>query len=69
MLWDLIQQCQISNRQQETDYLAARTRSTNERVLALAAELETTRAQLRRLTELLEARFGEDLNGDGRVGR
>ncbi len=69
MLWDLLQQYQIANRQSESEALAKRTHTLDRRVHQLELELKATRAQLKCLTELLESRFGEDLNGDGKVGR
>jgi len=73
MLWDLIQHFQISgeaeSRAQETRQLANRSRALADRVGQLESDLEQTRAQLRALTEILERRFGEDLNDDGKVGR
>jgi uncharacterized coiled-coil protein SlyX len=73
MLWDLIQHFQISgeaeSRAQETRQLANRSRALADRVGQLEQELDRTRAQLRALTELLERRFGEDLNGDGKITR
>jgi len=69
MLWDLLQQCQISRRHEETKALASRAHTLSDRVTHLEKELKSTRAQLRLLTELLEGRLGEDLNGDGKVGR
>lgn len=69
MLWDLIQQAQISAEQSKGNEATDRAELLERRVLRLEEELLTTRNQLRRLTEILEERFGEDLNGDGRVGR
>jgi chaperonin cofactor prefoldin len=69
MLWDLIQQIQIGNRRNESETLDHRAESLERRVLRLEEKLINTRASLRRLTELLEQRFGEDLNDDGKIGR
>ncbi|MEQ2009185.1 MAG: hypothetical protein ABMA26_20575 [Limisphaerales bacterium] len=69
MLWDLLQQYQIANRQSEGEALAKRTHTLDGRVHQLELEINATRAQLKQLTEILENRFGEDLNGDGKVGR
>jgi len=69
MLWDLLQQCQIARRHGETEALATKAQTLSDRVTRLEQELKSTRAQLRLLTELLEGRLGEDLNGDGKVGR
>jgi chaperonin cofactor prefoldin len=69
MLWDLIQQVQLSHRRAESETLDHRAESLERRVLRLEEELIRTRGQLRALTELLERRFGEDLNGDGQIGR
>ncbi len=69
MLWDLIQQVQISAAKSKGAEAVNRAEQLEQKVLRLEAELLTTRNQLRRLTEILETRFGEDMNGDGRVGR
>lgn len=68
MLWDLIQQVQISAADSKGKEATNRAELLERRVLRLEEELLNTRGQLRRLTEILEERFGEDLNGDGRVG-
>ncbi|MSR43643.1 MAG: hypothetical protein EXS29_07125 [Pedosphaera sp.] len=69
MLWDLIQQVQISAAKSKGTEAADHAKQLERRVLRLEEELLVTRNQLRRLTEILESRFGEDLNGDGKVGR
>ena len=69
MLWDLIQQAQISSTESKSRAASSRAEELERRVARLEEELLATRSQLRRLTEILEQRFGEDLNGDGRVGR
>ncbi len=69
MLWDLIQQVQIRAAKSKGAEAVAHAEQLERQVLRLEEELGATRQQLRRLTEILEARFGEDLNGDGRVGR
>ncbi len=61
MLWDLIQQCQISNRHNEV-------KSLEQRVQSLESELYTTRSLLETLMQRLEQRLGEDLDGDGKIG-
>ena len=69
MLWDLIQQAQISSAESKSRAASSRAEELERRVARLEEELLATRSQLRRLTEILEQRFGEDLNGDGQVGR
>ncbi|MHC4778501.1 MAG: hypothetical protein ACYTFG_08005 [Planctomycetota bacterium] len=59
--WDLMQQSQISNQEQRAD-------SIEDRVQWLERELDRTNDLLYRLLEVLETRFGEDLDGDGRIG-
>jgi len=61
-LWDIIQQGQISNVSRDQGDLMAR-------VARLEDELVRTNRALMQLVEGLEKRFGEDLDGDGRVGR
>ena len=60
-LWDLIQHNQISDQR-------SRTSSMEARVGQLERELDDTRRTLQALMERLEKHFGEDIDGDGRVG-
>lgn len=61
LFWDLIQHNQISN-------VRDRSESIERRLDRLEGELQSTRELLLALLERLEKHFGEDLNGDGRVG-
>ncbi len=61
LLWDIIQQGQISNVSRDRNDLMVR-------VARLEDEMNRTNAALIRLVRALEKRFGEDLDGDGRVG-
>jgi len=61
LFWDLLQQSQISNAQQANADL-------QQRVTRLEYELDQTRRTLHDLIVLLEQRFGQDINRDGRVG-
>ena len=61
LIWDLIQHGQISDAQ-------SRAENLEDRVLRLEHELRATNETLMRLLKALESRFGEDLDGDGRVG-
>jgi hypothetical protein len=62
LFWDLIQQSQISNQRNSHD-------SLEERVGHLERDIgELKRVQLR-LLETLEANFGRDIDGDGRVAK
>ena len=60
-LWDLIQHNQIQDQRRQADTLEGRVRNLEE-------ELLKTRQLLRTLLERLEAKFGEDIDKDGRVG-
>lgn len=60
MLWDLIQQLQLRDANAEAA-------SLEERVSRLESELGRTNDVLVDLIKLLEKRFGEDLDADGRV--
>lgn len=61
LIWDLIQHGQI---QAARDQAA----SLEQRVADLEDELRRTNETLIRLLQALERRFGDDLDGDGRVG-
>jgi hypothetical protein len=61
LFWDLIQHGQIS---QAHD----RSSSLEQRVDMLELELQRTNDTLIKLLRALETRFGDDLDGDGRVG-
>ena len=60
-IWDLIQHSQI----RESHDRAA---GLEHRVARLEDEVRRTNETLVRLLKRLEERFGEDLDGDGRVG-
>lgn len=60
-IWDIIQQNQIG----ET---ANRAESLERRVEDLEQQIRSMNRALVTLVQALEKRFGEDLNGDGRVG-
>lgn len=55
MLWDLIQQVQLSDQQSYTE-------SLERKVNRLEKELHVTNESLRYLTEILEQKFGEGLS-------
>ena len=61
LIWDLIQHSQISSTQEKTSTL-------EQRVMLLEAQLERTNETLVQLLRALERRFGEDLDGDNRIG-
>jgi hypothetical protein len=61
-LWDLVQHSQIREQ-------GERTGSLESRVEALEAELRQTRQVLAQALERLEARLGDDFDGDGKVTR
>ncbi len=61
LFWDLIQQSQISDQRAESEDL-------NSRVRMLEGELRRTQRTLHDLVVLLEGRFGEDIDADGRIG-
>lgn len=60
-IWDIIQQGQIGN-------AANRAASLEQGVEDLEDQLRVTHRAVATLVKALEQRFGEDLNGDGRVG-
>jgi BMFP domain-containing protein YqiC len=61
LIWNLIQHGQITQSRQQTESLEAR-------VERLEAELHRTNGTLISLLRTLEERFGDDLDGDGRIG-
>ncbi len=61
LFWDLMQQSQISEQRGKADNLDARVRQ-------LEGELQRVQRTLHDLVVLLEERFGEDIDGDGKVG-
>lgn len=61
LFWDLIQQSQISKQRDQTEDLGARVRT-------LESELQRTQRTLHDLVVLLEKRFGEDIDRDGKIG-
>ncbi len=60
-LWDIVQQVQLSSQ-------SSRAESLEQRVEELEQRLEATIDAFTTLVKLLEAKFGEDLDGDGRIG-
>jgi hypothetical protein len=60
-LWDLLQHSQIEEQSKRAGTLEAR-------VAQLEGELLQVRQTLHEALRRLEQRFGEDLDGDGRVG-
>lgn len=61
LFWDLIQHGQIQEAHDQTASLEAR-------VDRLERELRRTNETVMKVLEALEKRFGEDVDGDGRVG-
>jgi hypothetical protein len=61
LIWDLIQQSQIDDSKQ-------RAQSLEQRVASLENQLRRTNDTLVNLLRALERRFGEDLDGDNRIG-
>jgi chaperonin cofactor prefoldin len=60
-IWDIIQQSQIGD-------TANRASTLERRVEDLEHQIRSMNRALVSLVQALEKRFGEDLNGDGRVG-
>ncbi|CAN5463898.1 hypothetical protein BH23ACI1_BH23ACI1_16520 [soil metagenome] len=61
LLWNLIQHSQISKGRGKTD-------SLERRVAVLEEQVQRTNESLVDLLKALEKRFGDDLDGDGRIG-
>ena len=61
LFWDLLQQSQISDQGQRSD-------SLENQVYCLQQELQQTRTVLHKLIMIMEEKFGEDIDGDGKLG-
>ena len=61
LFWDLMQQSQISDQKRHASSLEMR-------VQYLTEDLRETRKTLCQLIKLLEEKFGQDIDGDGKVG-
>lgn len=61
LFWDLMQESQISDQREKSADL-------NSRVRLLEDELQRTQRTLHDLVMLLEERFGEDIDADGKIG-
>jgi len=61
LFWDLLQQSQIGEQR-------TRGESLQRRVAQLERELHETQTLVRDLIQRLEEKFGEDIDGDGRIG-
>ena len=61
LFWDLLQQSQIGETRGRTESLEARVRQ-------LEQEMDHARQLIHDLVNVLERRFGEDIDRDGRVG-
>jgi hypothetical protein len=61
LFWDLIQQSQIGAQHASSESLEGR-------VAALESQLRDTQRLVHSLLEVLEERFGQDIDGDGRIG-
>ena len=59
MLWDLIQQFQISNRKAEVE-------SMEHRITRLEYDLRATRLLVEKLMRRLDEHFGKDIDGEQR---
>ena len=60
-LWDCVQQIQLSSHRSKAE-------SLEQRVAELEAQQRAMIEALTSLVKLLESRFGEDLDGDGKIG-
>jgi chaperonin cofactor prefoldin len=61
LFWDLMQQSQISEQRNRAEDL-------EDRVRFLEVELRQTQSVLNKLITLLEEKFGQDIDGDGKIG-
>ncbi len=61
LLWDLMQESQISEQKERSDSLEGR-------VSQLENELHETRLLLHKLVSILEKEQNKDIDGDGQIG-
>ena len=61
LIWDIIQHGQIADQKRHAETL-------EQRVAQLETEVRRTNEALVKLLHALEKRFGEDLDGDNRIG-
>ncbi len=61
LFWELFQQSQISDQEEHAQNL-------EDRVASLENKLYRTQTLLNRLIGLLEEKYGQDIDGDGKVG-
>lgn len=61
LLWNLLQQSQISQQ-------CSRTGTMEQRIVRMEKELHSTRSLLHQLIRKLETKFNEDIDGDNRIG-
>jgi hypothetical protein len=66
LLWELVQQNQIRRRAWEQE---VRTASLTDRVAELERQIRDRDEILEKLIERLETTLGQDLDGDGSIGR
>jgi hypothetical protein len=66
LLWELVQQNQIRRRAWEQE---VRTASLADRVAELERQIRDRDDILEKLIERLETTLGQDLDGDGSIGR
>jgi hypothetical protein len=66
LLWELVQQNQIRRRAWEQE---VRTASLADRVAELERQIRDRDEILEKLIERLETTLGQDLDGDGTIGR
>ena len=68
MFWDLIQHSQIGGGPDKTRDVERRTLTVEKRIVMLEDDLRATQDLLIKLCERLETYFGEDIDGDGKIG-
>lgn len=68
MFNDLVQESRMGASRDKTKAVERRTLTLEKRLIMLEEELRHTQDLLIRLVERLETRFGEDIDGDGKIG-
>jgi hypothetical protein len=68
LLWDLLQQSQLSQQQSQLAQQAGRSADLSGRVAMLEIQVQNTQKLLHAVIERLEQQMKTDLDADGKIG-